>query len=162
MNACRSVAVAVMLAAGSFAVPIAWAGSHAKGPAFISVKASELKWLDAPSVGPGAAIAVIEGDLKAAEPFTFRLKLPANLKLGVHTHPTFERVTIISGTLYFATGDKFDPAKAKEYKPGDAFMVPPGMAMYGFTKKQEAVLQIHGTGPWGINFLDPADDPRKK
>jgi len=77
-------------------------------------------------VAPGAKISVLEGDLKAAEPFTFRLKLPPNSKLGVHTHPTFERVTMLSGVLYFATGDKFDSAKAKAYKPGDAFMIPPG------------------------------------
>jgi quercetin dioxygenase-like cupin family protein len=151
-----------MLAAGLLTAPVAWADSHAKGPGFISVESSKLKWSDAPSVGPGAKIAVLEGDLKAAAPFTFRLKLPANSKIGVHTHPTFERVTILSGTFYFATGDKFDSAKAKEYKPGDAFMVPPGMAMYAYTKEGEAVLQIHGTGPWGINFLNPEDAPGKK
>jgi len=162
MNPFKSVLVSVTLAAGLLTGPAAWAGSAAEGPAFISVEASKLKWSDAPSVGPGAKIAVIEGDLKAATPFTFRLKLPPNLKIGVHTHPTFERVTILSGTFYFATGDKFDSAKAKEYKPGDAFMVPPGMAMYAYTKKGEAIVQIHGTGPWGISFNDPKDDPSKK
>jgi hypothetical protein len=66
------------------------------------------------------------------------------------------------GTYYLATGDKIEPAKAKEYKPGDAFIVPAGMPMYSFTKKQGAVLQVHGTGPWGINFLKPEDAPGKK
>ena len=157
----RRIAVVVALAAGSLAALAAWAGSAAEKPAFVSVEASKLKWADAPSVGPGAKIVVIEGDLKAAEPFTFRLKVPKNFKAGVHTHPTFERVTILSGTLYFGTGDKFDPAKAKVYKPGDAFIVPPGMPMYAYTKG-ETIVQIHGTGPWGISFLDPADDPGKK
>ena len=162
MKAFISIPVSVMLAVGLFTAPTTWAGSDAKRSGFISVKASEIKWVDAPSVGPGAQVAVFEGNLKAASPFTFRLKLPKNLKLGVHTHPTFERVTIVSGTLYFAIGQKFDPARAKAYKQGDAFIVPPGIPMYGFTRKQEAVLQIHGTGPWGIYFLDPADVPRKK
>lgn len=161
MDTHRNIVVSVTLAVTLLAAN-AWASSHATQPGFISAKAAELKWTDAPSVGPGAQIAVIEGDLKAAKPFTFRLKVPANLKLGVHTHPTFERVTIISGVLYFAIGDKFDPAKAQEYKPGDAFIVPPGMPMYGFTKTQETVLQIHGTGPWGIHFHEPAKDPKKK
>jgi quercetin dioxygenase-like cupin family protein len=80
----------------------------------------------------------------------------------VHTHPTFERVTILSGTFYFATGDKFDTPKAEEYKPGDAFMVPPGMPMYAYTKKGEVIVQIHGTGPWGLSYNNPADDPSKK
>lgn len=124
--------------------------------------ASELKWADAPSVGPGAQIAVIEGDLKAAVPITFRLKLPPNLKVGVHTHPVFERVTVLSGTFYFATGDKFDAAKAKAYKSGDAVMIPAGTPMYAQTKKEGAIVQIHGTGPWGISYLDPKDVPGKK
>jgi hypothetical protein len=162
MKTFKSIAVSVALTVGSLTAPAAWAGSAAEGPAFISVKASTLKWADAPSVGPGAKIAVIEGDLKAAEPFIFRLKVPANFKVGVHTHPLVERVTVISGTFYFATGDKFDSAKAKEYKSGDAFVVPAGMPMYAYTKKQEAVVQIHGTGPWGIHFLNPEDAPGKK
>jgi quercetin dioxygenase-like cupin family protein len=161
MNAFKTIAVSIMLATGSFTSSATWADSHAKRPSFISVKASELKWTDAPSVGPGAKISVIEGDLKAAEPFIFRLKVPVNSKLGVHTHPTFERVTVISGSLYFAIGDKYEPAKAEEYTPGDAFIVPPGMPMFGYTK-METVVQIHGTGPWGIHFHNPADDPRKK
>ena len=127
----------------------------------ISVLPSDLKWSDAPSVAPGAQIAVIEGDLKAAVPFTFRLKLPANSKIGVHTHPVVERVTVISGTFHLGIGDKFDPAKARAYTPGGITIMPIGMPMYVFVK-EETVIQIHGTGPWGITFLNPADDPRKK
>lgn len=162
MNIVKSVAVAATLAAGSLTAPVVWADSHTKGPGFVSVVASELKWADAPSVGPGAQIAVLEGDLKAAVPITFRLKVPPNLKVGVHTHPVFERVTVLSGTFYFATGDKFDSAKTKAYKAGDAVMIPAGMPMYVETKKEGAVVQIHGTGPWGISFLDPKDAPGKK
>ena len=107
-------------------------------------------------------IAVIEGDLKKAEPFTLRLKLPANSKIGVHTHPVTERVTVISGTFYFATGDTFDPALAKAYQPGDTLIIPTGVSMYAASRDQETVLQLHGTGPWGINYHNPADDPRNK
>ena len=158
----KNVVASLTLATGLLTAPVIWADSHTKGAGFISIEASKLKWSDAPSVGPGAKIAILEGDLKTAAPFTFRLKLPPNSKIGVHTHPTFERVTILSGTFYFATGDKVDSPKAKEYKPGDAFMVPPGMPMYAYTKNGEVIVQIHGTGPWGISFNDPKDDPTKK
>jgi len=162
MKTFKNIAVTVTVAAVLPMAIFVSAGSAVEGPAFISVKASTLKWFDAPSVGPGAKIAVIEGDLKTSEPYLFRLKVPENFKIGVHTHPVVERVTVISGSLYFATGDKFDPAKAKEYRPGDAFIVPVGMPMYGYTKKQETVLQIHGVGPWGMDYLNPAEIPRKK
>ena len=28
--------------------------------------------------------------------------------------------------------------------------------------KGETIVQIHGVGPWGITYVNPADDPRKK
>jgi len=27
---------------------------------------------------------------------------------------------------------------------------------------EETILQVHGVGPWAINYVNPADDPRKK
>jgi quercetin dioxygenase-like cupin family protein len=162
MKTIKSIVFSAALVLGLIMAAAAIGVSAAEGPGFISVKSSALKWADAPSVGPGVKIALIEGDLKAAEPFIFRLKVPANFKVSVHTHPVVERVTVISGAFYFATGDKFDAAKAREYRAGDAFIVPVGVPMYGYTKKQEAVVQIHGTGPWGINYLNPEDAPGKK
>src|SRR5262245_49021691 len=110
-------------------------------------------------MGPGAQIAVIEGELKAAAPFTFRLKLPPNSKIGVHTHPVVERVTVISGAFYLGIGD--ESANANADTAAAVTIMPVGMPMYAYTTQEEAVIQIHGTGPWGINFLNPADNPMK-
>jgi quercetin dioxygenase-like cupin family protein len=156
MSTCKPVAVALALLGGT------WMASTtlAEEAGFIAASATDLQWAAAPSVGPGAMIAVIEGDLKAAEPFTFRLKVPANSTIGVHTHPVTERVTVISGTFYFAIGDKSDPAMAKAYQPGDTLIIPAGLPMFAATRDQEAVVQLHGVGPWGINYPNPADDPR--
>ena len=139
--------------------PVSGAGHVMDG--HVSILPSELKWIDAPGVAPGAQIALIEGDLKTAAPFTFRLKLPANARIGVHTHPVVERVTVMRGTFYLGIGDKFEPEKARGYTPGGITIMPVGMPMFVFVK-EETIIQIHGTGPWGINFLNPADDPRKK
>ncbi|MDP3846828.1 MAG: cupin domain-containing protein [Pseudomonas sp.] len=158
MNTHKAVAVSLALLSAAFLASPALA----EDTGLIVATPSALKWAAAPAVGPGAMMAVIEGDLKTAEPFTLRLKLPANTKIGVHTHPVTERVTVISGTFYFATGDSFDPAQAKAYQPGDTLIIPAGVSMYAASRDQETVLQLHGTGPWGINFRDPADDPRNK
>lgn len=128
----------------------------------ISIVPSEIKWADAPSVGPGAKIAVLEGDLKQAVPITFRLKLPPNFTIAPHTHPLFERVTVISGTFYLGIGETFDKAKARAYPPGSVTMMPAGMPMYAYTANQESVVQIHGTGPWGITYLEAAATKGKK
>lgn len=163
MKLVSGIALTALFVSGLLTVQLGWAGSDGKDAGFISVvDPSKLNWADAPSVGPGAKIAMIEGDLKSAEPFTFRLKLPADFKIAVHTHPTAERVTVLRGDFYFATGDKFDAAKAKAYKPGGAFIVPQGMPMYAFTRKGEAILQVHGTGPWGIDYIKAEKAPGKK
>lgn len=156
MTHLKKIAVSLTLLGGSLLAPAVWAAD----PVLIAATSSTLNWVPAPSVGPGAMIAVIEGDLKAAEPFTFRLKVPANSTIGVHTHPVTERVTVISGTFYFSIGDKSDPAMTKAYQPGDTLIIPAGLPMLAGTRDQETVLQLHGTGPWGISYLDPADDPR--
>jgi hypothetical protein len=32
---------------------------------------------------------------------------------------------------------------------------------YALTQ-DEVIVQVHGVGPWGITYVNPADDPRKK
>lgn len=151
----KSLTAALVLAvAGSLAQA---QGTHSH----MMMSADELKWGDAPSVGPGAKIAVIEGPLDKPVPFTFRLKLPASMKVAPHTHPAFERVTVLSGTFHFAHGERYDEAKTRPLKPGDIAIMPAGAPMFGFTR-EETVLQLHGVGPWGINYVNPADDPRKR
>lgn len=130
-----------------------------EGP--IMVSPAQLAWTDAPAVAPGAKIAVIEGPLNKAVPFTFRLLLPANARIAPHVHPAFERVTVLSGTFHFAHGDKFDAAGTQALGQGSVAVMPPGAPMFGYTK-QETVIQLHGVGPWGISYLNPGDDPRKK
>ncbi|HEX5843923.1 MAG TPA: cupin domain-containing protein [Pseudomonas sp.] len=156
MNALKAVAASLALL-GTLSMTQT---ALAEQAGFIAATAADLKWVASPAVGPGAMMAVIEGDLKAAEPFTLRLKLPPNTKIAVHTHPVTERVTVISGTFYFATGDKYDPALATAYQPGDTLIIPTGMKMFAASRDQETVLQLHGTGPWGISYSNPADDPR--
>ncbi|MEX6501329.1 cupin domain-containing protein [Pseudomonas zhanjiangensis] len=155
MSPLPHLAIALAVLSGSLLAPVA----SAEEPALIAAKASELQWSAAPSVGPGAMITVIEGDLKSAAPFTIRLKLPANSTIGMHTHPTTERVTVISGNFYLGIGDQSDPAAATTYEAGDTVIIPAGMSMIAGTHADEAVLQLHGTGPWGIDYHDPADDP---
>lgn len=73
-----------------------------------------------------------------------------------------ERVTVISGIFHLGVGDTFDQEKATAYPAGAVAMMPEGMRMFAFTTTTETVIQIHGTGPWGITYLNPADDPLKK
>lgn len=156
MKAIQLAAVSVALGLASLVATPTW------GAEYKSVMTSDIQWKDAPSVAPGAKSAVIDGDPASSGPFVMRLKLPPNTKLGVHTHPASENVTVLSGTLYFAAGDKYDTGKAKAYGPGGYFSIAQGKSMYAYTKDKETVIQLHGTGPWGISYANPQDDPAKK
>jgi hypothetical protein len=141
---------------------IAWSFAQAQEGGHILLKSADIRWTDAPpSMPPGAQIAVIEGDLKKAEHFAFRLKLPANYKIAPHTHPAVEHVTVLSGTFYMGAGDKLDQEKAVALTPGSFAAFQPGHSMFAWTE-EETVVQVHGVGPWGIDYINPADDPRKK
>jgi quercetin dioxygenase-like cupin family protein len=126
-----------------------------------SVRASDLKWSPVPSLPKGAEITVIEGPMSQAAPFTVRLRFPANYDLPPHTHPAIERVTVLSGTFHMGMGEKFNRAGTQAVRAGDMMIMHPGTVHYAWTDA-ETVVQLHGTGPWGITYLNPNDDPRKQ
>jgi hypothetical protein len=125
------------------------------------VTPGDLKWADVPSLPTGAKLAVIEGPLNEAVPFTMRIQLPANYQIPAHWHPAIEHVTVISGTVNMGMGDKFDRSKTKALSGGSVAIMQPKTNHFLWTD-QAAVVQVHGVGPWAINYVNPADDPRKK
>lgn len=126
------------------------------------VQPSEVKWGAAPaSVPPGAQGAVLQGDPAKPGPFTLRLKLPDGYRIPPHYHPAIEHITVIQGTFVLGMGEKVDTATEKPLGAGSfAFM---SAGMRHFVRAQgETIVQLHGTGPWGITYVNPSDDPRKK
>ena len=156
MKTVKIVAVGFALGLGAFMAAPLWAAEYT------AVMPPDIKWNDAPSIGPGAKTAVVHGDPKSSGLFVMRLKLPPNSQLKLHTHPADENVTILSGTLYFAAGDKFDGKMAKPFGPGSYFSIGKGKPMFAYTKNSEVVAQINGIGPWGITYLDAKGDAAKK
>jgi len=150
------VAIAILVTAG-----MAWSTGETPDPRTepMMMTPAELQWGPVASMGEGAEIAVIEGDLSRSEPFTFRLRLEDGYRILPHVHPEYERVTVLSGTLHFAHGQEFDPAATRALPVGSVAIMPPGDPMFGHAEGQ-VVIQLHGTGPWGIEYLDPEDDPR--
>lgn len=122
---------------------------------------ADLKWEDVPSLPPGAKIAVIEGPMNQAVPFTVRLSFPANYRIPAHMHPAVERVTVLSGEFFMGVGDRLDSEKSTGLKAGGVMIMAAGTKHFAWTR-EATVVQLHGTGPWGITYIDPNDDPRKK
>ncbi|MDB5308382.1 MAG: hypothetical protein JWO38_2584 [Gemmataceae bacterium] len=123
---------------------------------------SDIKWQDGPpSLSKGAQMAVLEGDPSKEGAFVLRIKLPDGFRIAPHTHPKDERVTVITGTLYLGMGGTFDEKMGKAMPAGSYGRTEAGMKHFGWVKG-ETVLQLHGSGPWGITYVNPQDDPRNK
>ena len=122
----------------------------------------EMKWMAGPASLPtGAKVALLEGDPSKEGPFTLRLQLPDGYSIQPHSHPGVEHVTVISGTFNLGMGEKFDKSSGRALTEGSFAFMPPGMRHFAWTTG-ETVIQLHGVGPWKINYVNPADDPRNK
>ncbi len=88
-----------------------------------------------------------------------RMQASAGYKIQPHTHPTAERVTVISGTFRLGMGDKFDEAATQEMSAGGYAVLPSGMSHFVSTTS-DSIIQIDSEGPFQINYVNPTDDPR--
>lgn len=123
----------------------------------ILLSGEEIVWTEGPaSMPPGTKMALLEGDLKKPGPVTVRFKIPANAVIAPHTHPGLERVTVLSGRLYFGTGETADESKARALTAGGFIAMPARHPMFAYTTSEETVIQLNVEGPWGITFLDTA------
>ena len=123
--------------------------------------AKDLKWEDSPALPKGAKIALIEGPMNEAKPFIARIKVPSNTKIAPHWHPAIEHVTVISGKFAMGLGEKWDEKGMHTLGAGDVMIMQPKTPHYAMAKG-ETVVQIHGVGPWGVTYVNDADDPRKQ
>ena len=159
-HAVSSIALAGMMSLSLISAADAQShAGHAGGHAM--VLPSELKWADVPSLPPGAQIAIMQGPMNEAKPFTARLKFPANYKIPAHSHPAIEHITVLSGTFHMGTGDKLDATKTRALTAGSIAIMQPGTNHFAWTA-EETIVQLHGVGPWGVTYVNPAEDPRKK
>ena len=153
-----AAATALLGALCLFLIPQA----YAQGPgAHSMVTPDQLQWKDVPALGVGVKLALIEGPMNEAVPFIVRIKFPAGTKIPAHWHPAIEHVTVMSGTLNIGVGDKFDESQVMRFPPGSVTIMQPKTTHFGFFN-DETILQVHGVGPWEVNYVNPADDPRKK
>jgi quercetin dioxygenase-like cupin family protein len=125
------------------------------------VKVEDLVWKEHP-VFKGAQTVILVGDPTKAETIVQQTKFPPHYRVPPHTHPYAEVVTVLSGNYWNSFGQSFDKSKGIELHPGSVFVLPAGHAHYTWTEDTEVIVQVNFTGPGGVTFINPADDPRNK
>jgi quercetin dioxygenase-like cupin family protein len=126
------------------------------------INADDVKWGPVPpNIAAGAQLAVISGDPSKEGLFVIRLKMPAGYKVPAHYHPQYENVTVLTGEFHVGMGDKLDTDKGMLLGPGGYVEAPAKMHHYAWVTS-DTIVQVAGPGPFGITYVDPADDPSKE
>ncbi|APX89148.1 hypothetical protein BV394_04990 [Brevirhabdus pacifica] len=112
-----------------------------------------------PTLPEGAQIAVLLGHPAEEGPFVIRLKFPAGFEVRPHRHSKEEHLTVLSGKFAMSTGETFDKTGSAPLSPGSFVRIPAGTAHFAWTE-EATVVQLNGMGPFDINYVDEADDPR--
>jgi hypothetical protein len=126
------------------------------------------QWMDIPAaalvgtpsveMGGTVKMAVLQGDpMTAGRSYTVRLSCTDGTKVAPHWHPNTENVTVIKGTLLLGMGAKWDDAAMKEIPVGGFASAAQQMRHFAQCKG-DGVVQVHGIGPFVVNFVGP-DDP---
>ena len=125
-------------------------GVHAQDVGESVVKLpDQLEW-NAPAISVGTSTAVLYGDPAKPSVYVARVKIPAGFKLMPHTHPDDWRTAVVlSGTLYFGLGNKWDESKLKPYPTGTFFSEPKDTPHFAWAKDGEVILQVTAKGPSG-------------
>jgi quercetin dioxygenase-like cupin family protein len=155
-------AVKIIVASAALVLGVNQA-SAAEEKMILLPSADAIKWGDPPpSLPKRTKFTVLAGDPGKPGPFVLRVYFPANSVVAPHTHATAENLTVISGELYHEMGEKLDKAGGDQLKAGAFVYLPALMPHSVWTKGEEAVVQVTGTGPFGLDYVNPADDPSKK
>lgn len=142
----------VMALALAFTVPALGEGFT---PVWLTPEEIQLK---SDTSRPGSmGMAVLAGDMSKPGLYATRIRIPAQLRIPPHAHPEDRVVVVLSGTLHFGFGDRFDAAAMKAMTPGSFFIEPAGKPHFAWTQSDDAILQVSGIGPSGTVYLNPAD-----
>jgi quercetin dioxygenase-like cupin family protein len=128
---------------------------------FGAMRSENIAWAAFSAFPPSAKLAVIVGDTTETDAYVVRVKVPAGVKLKPHMHPEDRVYTVISGVFYIGLGHTFDPDALEAYAPGSVIVLPGNTPHFHWAKSGEYVTQVSGTGPLGLEYVNPKDDPRR-
>jgi len=112
---------------------------------WVAISADERKWGNPDTIGRQTAI--LFGDRTKPGLYGILVKWPPNVTAKAHSHPDERYAFVVSGTFYHGHGDKFDANKLERRPSGTAFGEPAGVAHFGATKGDGAILYFVGIGP---------------
>lgn len=100
-------------------------------------------------------VATVYGDTEKSGIYVQRVKFAPGFKIMPHWHPDEVRtVVVLSGTLYFAYGEKWDESKLKAFPAGTFFSEPTRAPHFAWAKDGAVMVQVTGSGPSGVTMVE--------
>ena len=147
----------MILAVGTILVVSAVAATaqeKAAPPTHTMLAAKELKWTP---IIKGCETSVVEGNPDTeGQPFVIRIHCVDGSKVPAHWHPTDEKLTVLKGTFLVGAGDAFDAKKLHAMNVGDFASMPKEVRHFA-QSKGDNIVQVHGLGPFKVNWVNPAE-----
>jgi quercetin dioxygenase-like cupin family protein len=122
---------------------------------FVILNPDDVKWDS--DLGFGVMSMIIQGDPSKLGIYVQRVKFPPHTFSRPHLHPEDRHVTVIKGTWYVGTDDKWDPKSAVPLKPESYMMLPAKAVHWDGTKEEEVIVQVIGYGPSGTTLVNPQE-----
>lgn len=112
------------------------------------------QWQDSPNI-PGAQSAPAVGNPAAPQLYAVITKMTAGTIAPAHYHPEDRVTTVLSGVMYYGTGEKFNRELVQPYPAGSVVFTPAGTPHFMWTETGETIMQETGFGPTGMTFTSP-------
>jgi hypothetical protein len=123
----------------------------------VQMTPGEVKWMFDPALPAGAQLTVAYGSPSKPGVYVMLLKFPANWKNPPHSHPIDQVYTVLSGMVYAGLGESYDPDKLKVFPAGSVYVEFLNTPYFTQTGEEGATLQVTGVGPFGTQYINPAD-----
>ncbi len=143
--------------------PSRWGLAHQPDQeSFRAIRPEEVQWQPFAPFPKEVRLAVLVGDPNKPEPYVIRVRLPCDARMMPHRHTENRIYTVISGVFYIGHGEVFEETALRAYGPGSIIVLPGGQAHYHWARSGEYITQVTAIGPLGLEYVDPAEDPRNQ
>lgn len=107
--------------------------------------ADQIEWKGRP--GSGNQSAILFGDPSKPGLYVQLLKRGPNNWSQPHSHPNDRFITVLAGTMWIGTGNKFDPENTIPLKPGSFVRDIANQTHFDGSKADGLTIEIVGIGP---------------
>ena len=152
MNKIRLAVIAIMIALSAITLAMTWTGKTQKE--VVGLTPEQVRWFTPPYYNDGRQRAQLFGDSSKGGAWVDRVKIPGGKRVLAHTHPQDELVTVIEGTWYLGTGERFDSAKLRGYPAGSFIVIPAGAPHFVAAKEGSVIVQLSGSEVFRTDYLE--------